>query len=606
VKQDLRRVVCSPFVVLAVLVPLVASPTPARAQTTPTPAGADDDAKNAARAHFERGLELLSEEAYDAAHVEFALSRKLFATKAATKNAAMCLRRLKRYEESLDLYESLLKDFPNLTENDRAFAEKEIAQIRPFVGGLEIRGGESGAVVTIDGRERGALPIGTTLRVTTGSHLVRVFKSGFAPFESRVEVASGSNATVNVKLAALAQSGHLVVTEQSGKAASVLIDNVVVGPAPWEGTVAIGEHTVLLRGEGELGTQPARARVQQNENANLTLSLESLTSSLRVEPTPVNALVVIDGVSVGRGIWEGRLRSGAHRLEVAEEGFLPIAQSLSLGNGDRSVKAIALERDTNSPLWRASIPSRFVLEATASGALSPGYGGDVAGCSGCSAGLVYGGRARASLAFELGIGLGFSADAGYLWTRQGVDGRATQLSPLPAGSSPAENGTTTHELTGRGATLGGSLFFHRGTKLKWTARVGGGIWLASLTDRRSGEFTTTVSARPDGTIGQPAPYRTDDVEQSQSGQYAFVSPEVRIGLPVFKGAEVSFGIETLLAFALSQPKWDPLGSRVLTGTCRTQASNDCVTDGLAVFDASSLTASTIFLLVPGIALRYEL
>ena len=53
--------------------------------------------------------------------------------------------------------------------------------------------------------------------------------------------------------ALLAPGGRLVVTEQAGKAAEVVIDNVVVGRAPWDGSVALGDHVVLLRGDGELG-----------------------------------------------------------------------------------------------------------------------------------------------------------------------------------------------------------------------------------------------------------------------------------------------------------------------------------------------------------------
>jgi hypothetical protein len=585
--------------------PPAPAPAPAAPPAAPAPS-ADEAAKADARAHFERGFELLSEEAYDPAFAEFAASRKIFATKAATKNAAICLRRLQRYDEALDMFEAFLRDFPNLTEHDQTFASKEMTSLRGLVGSVAVRGGEPGAVVAVDGRERGATPAPAPLRVPTGSHAVRVFKSGFTPFESRVDVAGGQNVVVNVRLEALARSGRLSAAEQAGRPAQVLVDNVVVGKSPWEGTVSVGEHTVVLRGEGDLATQPATARVNLNDTTKLTLAVEPLTSTLRVEPTPVNALVSIDGVSVGRGIWEGRLRAGAHKLEIADEGFFPATQSVSLTTAGRSLEKVALERDTSSSLWRVSIPARFLVEATVGGVLSPSFGGDVTDCGSCSAGLVFGGRARASLGYELGLGLGFALDAGYAWARQSVTDRPTTLSPLPVGSSPPENGTSDHELTARGATLGGAVFFHRGTKVRWTLRAGGGIWLASVNDRRSGSFTTSVSARPDGTTGAPTPYSTDTLEQSQGAQYAYAAPEARIGLPLGKSAELSFGVEAFLAFALKQPTWNSVSSRVVTGTCRTDASGGCVTDGLAVFDDSKLTSSTIFLLVPGIALRYEL
>jgi hypothetical protein len=305
-------------------------------------------------------------------------------------------------------------------------------------------------------------------------------------------------------------------------------------------------------------------------------------------------------------VWEGRLRSGAHKLEVVEEGFFPASQSISIASDARSVEKPTLERDTNSPLWRTSAPSKFVLEAKAGGAIGPSFGGDVTGGDGASSGLVFGGLGRASLGYELGLGLGFSVDAGYAWTRQNVSDRNTTLSPLPVGSSPNELGKSAHEITARGPVLGGGVFFHRGSSLRYTLRIGGGIWLASVADRRGGVFTTSVSARPDGTQGNPAAYNLDVVEQNADGQYAYVAPEARVGLPIGKHAEVALGVEGFVAFALSQPAWAPLGSRVVTGTCRGNAGNDCVTDGLAVFDDGKLTGKTFILIVPGLSFRYEL
>lgn len=584
-----------------------APPTPAPAPATPaTPDAATEAAKTEARRLFEKGLELLAEEAFDAAYVEFAASRKLYPTKAATKNAGMCLRRLRRFDEALDMFEALVREFPNLTAHDRALADKEIGTLRSLVGIVEVRGGAAGATLSIDGRERGTLPLAAPVRVSTGSHLVRAFKSGFAPFETRLEVPSGANVAVVIGLETLVRSGRLVVTEQAGHPAEVVVDNIVVGTAPWEGTVALGEHTVGLRSDGNLATQPALARVKENEQTRLTLAIEPLESTLRVEPTPVSGLVFIDGVPVGRGIWEGRLRGGPHKLEVVDEGFLPQITSVDLAKDGRTVKAIALERDMTSPMWRERVPSRFLLEARAGGALGVGFGGGVADCGGCDKGLLFGGLGRASLGYELGVGLGFTVDLGYAYARQTITGRTTTLRPLPVGSSPAEQGQADDHLVAQGATLGARIFFHRGSRLRWTLGVGGGLWLATVSDRRSGRFTTTVSVRPNGTPGQPATYDLPEVEQSSGAQFAYIAPELRVGLALAKHTELSLGVEAWAALALKAPRWDPLGSRVVTGTCRSGASSECVTDGLGVFDNDKLTGAAFFFLVPGVAIRHEL
>src|SRR6185436_3959720 len=100
---------------------------------------ADDDTqrKEDARNHFEIGLTHFDREEYSAALAEFLESRRLFSTRSATKNAAICLRKEKRFDESLEMFESLLRDFPNLPAGDRDLAEREIGELKRSVGTVE-------------------------------------------------------------------------------------------------------------------------------------------------------------------------------------------------------------------------------------------------------------------------------------------------------------------------------------------------------------------------------------------------------------------------------------------------------------------------------------
>jgi hypothetical protein len=92
------------------------------------------------------------------AYAEYARSRALYPTKSATKNAAISLRNLRRYDEALDMYETLLRDFPALSEQDRAFAQAEIARLQRFVGTVELRGVAAGASITVT-QDRGTMPL---------------------------------------------------------------------------------------------------------------------------------------------------------------------------------------------------------------------------------------------------------------------------------------------------------------------------------------------------------------------------------------------------------------------------------------------------------------
>src|SRR5262249_17269146 len=162
------------------------------------------------------------------------------------------------------------------------------------------------------------------------------------------------------KLRVLKDSGRLKVTERGGRAIDVVVDNVVVGKTPWEGLLGVGNHTVVLRGEGKLGTQPVAAAVKSQQVTALTLIAEDLDAARRVEPTPIGSNVIIDGVTVGHGVWLGRLKAGAHQVEVTTDGFIPFTKKVSIEKGVREIVKAELARDPNALMWRK--PPKWVFD----------------------------------------------------------------------------------------------------------------------------------------------------------------------------------------------------------------------------------------------------
>ncbi len=170
----------------------------------PGAAGASTDSKQEAQRAFYAGLKLLKKEQYEAALAEFTKSLNIFPTKTAKRNAAICLRKLGRHDEALEMLEALVRDFPDLSGPDRAAVDTAIKELSALVGNVDVRVNESGAAVSIDGRERGTTPLGSPARVTAGSHRVQVRKDGFAPWEAQVDVAAQATVPLQVKLVALA------------------------------------------------------------------------------------------------------------------------------------------------------------------------------------------------------------------------------------------------------------------------------------------------------------------------------------------------------------------------------------------------------------------
>jgi hypothetical protein len=372
--------------------------TPPAAETQP--ASAADEAKELARGHFTKGVAYQKQEQWGAALTEFLEARRLYPESASsTRNAVVCLQKLQRYDEALDLYETLLRDYGDrLPKDAKENAEKHLAEVRALVSTVDVKGALEGASIIVNGRFRGTTPLPGPLRIGPGHHEIRAYKEGYDPYGASVDV-TGQQA-VDVTLTSLSTGGRLRVVEQRGRPLDVVLDGVVVGKTPWEGGVAVGEHVVLLRGSidldalpvcskdemvaapgklistplsnVELGTQPVQVRVELRELSTMTLTAESLDTWIRIEPTPAGATVAIDSEVVGRGTWEGRLRVGEHKVEFAAEGFVPETRIVKLESRKRKLVKVALGRDPFSELWRK--PGSLVPAGVSYGVALAGLG----------------------------------------------------------------------------------------------------------------------------------------------------------------------------------------------------------------------------------------
>jgi len=553
----------------------------------------DAEAKQRAKELFERGVALMGAENWSSALEEFLVSRELSSTRDSTLNAAVCLRELDRSDEALGMFESLLADFPKLTPKQREAATREVIRLRQRVGTLELRVSEPGAEVLIDGRHRGTSPLSTRVRLSAGPHFVMVFKSGFEVFRTNVDVPAQRHAQLDARLEALAKSGQLTITTVGGEQATIVLDGVQVGFTPWTDEIGVGTHSVVLRGWNNRGTPPVAARVHENEITMLTLEVLPLDSTLRVQPTPVSASVAIDGIDVGRGIWDGRLPAGDHRIEVGAVGFIPRSVNVSLEAYDSELVRVALERDGDSTIWTDKRPSHFFVEAQAAAAASPGLGGDIDdGClDGCDGDAALGGIAMLRGGYQFGSGVIVSLDLGYLLLHQSLANRATTLTPR---GLERNVGVADDELSLSGVLLGGSAGYGYGDDVRLSVRVGGGVMLGTVSDERSGTFTTQAAG---------VQYEVGPLMESKSTQYAYVGPELRVGYHFADRFTVSATVQGLLLLVLSQPSWTN-ESRVLAGRCgATSLPAEC--EGEAEFDRETFAGSTVAVVSPGFAATFE-
>jgi hypothetical protein len=536
-----------------------------------------------ASGHFRKGKELFAKNTWAAALSEFLESRKLFPTWSATSNAAICLKNLQRYDEALGMLEALLNDFKDaLPAGVKEAAQKEVIELRKSAGSIVIDDAEIGAALSIDGRSRGEYPA-PPLYVLTGSHVVRVYKEGFEAFEKTADVAPGQTVKVSARLQRLVRSGRLEITERSGKKLDVIVDGFHVGETPWEGPIAVGDHTVMLRGTEGLGTRPTPISIRLNQRITLDLAAADLGASLRINPMPADASVAIDGIFVGRGAWDGRMNPGDHPIKVVADGYFPETRRVELARGSQEVIKIALRKDPDSPLWRQ--PGRFFVEAGAALPLTGGFGGEIsASCVGdCSRTIGFGGYASAHGGYELGSGFSFGLTAGYVNMQQETDKRVAEL--MVSGVVDPVVGTADDTIGVRGVFAGAFAGIKFGDRFPLRLRVNAGVSFGSVADVRYGRFHVS-----DPTVEED--YSIGPVVEAPPVTWFYLEPEVRMDFKLHNRVDLSVGIGGLLLISTESPTWD-----------ETHAIN-ASDDGYGLFPAEVLINPIVFAVTPGVSVRY--
>lgn len=544
------------------------------------PLAAADGAEDA-RARFARGLEKFEQGSYVEALADFQASRAVLENKSAARNAALCLMRLERYDEALDTFEELLA-LPTLTEDERREAATMISDLSKRVGAIDVIGTD-GATVVVDGRERGTLPLAHPLRATAGTHVVRVIRAGFAPFESRVDVEAGRRRQVSASLAPLARSGVLRVEASSGAEANVVIDRVARGRTPFESPIEPGPHAVWLTAPGGTGAPPTLVVVRAGETHVETLTVGPLPAALRIEVRPATASVYVDDAPLGEGAWEGRLATGRHVIEVVHDGYHPARREVSLDGHDLHVVRVKLD-PTVVPTPPDEGPSgHFTLEASWGLPLSPSLGGPMSDAceTSCERSLAIGFDGRVIGGYQLANGVGLGIYAGGATLAQSRDARPSSLTPV---GKPANAGAVNDDVRVSGFRLGGLAGITFGSSVRAEGRVGVGILVGSVSDTRTGRFFASTGGE----------YDAGRLADSDGVTLLVLEPEVRVGWPLGEALLASIGLGVPIGYALSSPRW--------TDTQPLSAGDD----GLAQYEEEALLASWLVAFSPSIALRLAL
>ncbi len=414
---------------------LAQTPAPESASPGPKSANGEDTAEEepvsdadleSAKQLFRQGVAMRKARDYQRALDYFRKSRAIVPSVPNTINVAFCLEQLGRAAQALELYEELLTQFSDsLTDQEREDIAGSMSELRPKVGSLMVSSNVP-ALLVVDGRMRGQLPRTAPFRLMPGTHVVRVMQDGYEPFEKEVSIQAGKSASLDALLKALRESGRLRVEMTGEEGAELYVDGARLGNVPWEGTLSAGRHYFFVKTSDARGSAPAAIEVVAGQTILARPEAKPLSGEVRIVVNPPSAELSIDGLSLGRGPWQGQLPVGDHSLEAREEGYRRTTVSRKFEASTTGDVALDLSVDPDHPRWQGEGGELFV-EGFGGLAISPELASEAE--SSCndpnvtcpSNGIALGAIAGARAGYEFPFHMALEVGAGYLSLRKSLD-----------------------------------------------------------------------------------------------------------------------------------------------------------------------------------------
>jgi PEGA domain len=273
---------------------------PALAQPSP-PAGKGGTVEEA-REHYDRGLQLFRDGAFDGAITEFQRAYELAPSFKLFYFIGQTHRQLNDFASALRAFEQYLKDGgKEVPAKRRAEVEREVAQLRKRVGRLEIVANEPGATVLVDDRTVGTSPLETPVAVNVGQHKVVAIKEGRQSPPATVAVAGDESTKVELQVPPPVVAQVPVTEDGAGRSpASPTKSRPPERHVPWVAWGVTGALAVGAAVTGVLAVSSSNTLKDERESPTSRSDLDS--SEKRTAGFAIATDVLVAGALVAGGI----------------------------------------------------------------------------------------------------------------------------------------------------------------------------------------------------------------------------------------------------------------------------------------------------------------
>lgn len=191
------------------------------------------------------------------------------------------------------------------------------AALIPASASVTIRSNTAGATLYVDGARRGALPF--TAELAAGNRDIEIRAQGYKPWKRDLAVVAGQPQTIGPVTLAPADGELRVESDPAG--ASIALDGRYAGTTP--ATLMLGparDHRVTVSKRGYATTsRSVRLRPEEKRSLRVVLSANRGPVMLRVQPP--DALLAIDGQTIGPANGRHDLPAAPTLLEIIRDGF---------------------------------------------------------------------------------------------------------------------------------------------------------------------------------------------------------------------------------------------------------------------------------------------
>ena len=306
-----------------------------------------------ARRSWDSAIELFEARDFQGARVEFMRAWELSRNPRVLFNVGVCDKNLRRYARAAVVWRQQLETGRDQLSDDEARSTQgAIAAVEPFVSSLTVHANVEGATLLIDDENAGQTPILAPVPIDVGRHTLRLRKPGYQDHVQELEIAGGKPESVDLRLEPMVKTALVEVAVRGPVVATIFVDGVDMGPAPFKGQLPAGRHTIEARAPGYVtARQTSDVRWKQPVNVALSLSRERHEGKVRVRASEADAIIVVDGKVVGSGSWEGVLVSGGHQLVVRKDGYQTYTSDIALSDDQVRSVTVPLAREQRGAAW---------------------------------------------------------------------------------------------------------------------------------------------------------------------------------------------------------------------------------------------------------------